>query len=142
MSKTIEFGHVSTEQKSPTHHHCPSHRYDPCIYDMRHFDVLHSKNMLNILVFQKLDGFEQPWSSAIQNRAQKFKWINFRCLVCRVKLTTLPKYHLNQAVYKIKCFPIYIYIYTQLLSQDKCWLWGFELPGAAGGLLGTQIGAK
>jgi hypothetical protein len=29
--------------------------------------------MLNILVFKKLDGFEQPWSSAIQNRAQKFK---------------------------------------------------------------------
>ena len=68
--------------------------------------------MLNTLVFKKLDGFEQPWSSAIQNRAQKFKWINFRCLVCRVKLTTLPNRDLNpKAAYKKKFFPIYIYIY-------------------------------
>ena len=61
--------------------------------------------MLNILVFKKLDGFEQPWSSAIQNRAQKLKWINFRCLVCRVKLTTLPNHDLNpEAVYEKKKF--------------------------------------
>ena len=89
VSKTIEFGHVSTRKKSPTHNYCPSHRYYPCIFDMRHFYVLHSKHMLNILVFKKLDGFEQPWSSAIQNRAQKFREINFRWSSSRPKLTTL-----------------------------------------------------
>ena len=92
----------------------------PCIYDMRLFYVLHSKNMLNILVFKKLDGFEQPWSSAIQNRAQKLKWINFRCLVCRVKLTTLPNHNLNpEAVCENIFFP-YIYIYgKKYFSIDR-----------------------
>ena len=37
---------------------------------------------------------------------------HFRGLVCRVKLTTLPKYHLNpEAACEKKEFPIYIYIY-------------------------------